>query len=233
MPVLPTLGALLAVCTLALSGCSLPRAESKDTPPARAVELTFGYQGEAGDGFIDQTLTITNKGSAAGAPDLEIVALDAEGAELPDVDVVTAFGTDDGGQVVPAYTEVTDILKFKGAQAGDVADVKVTVVDPGTLPDDPPPANDLQVKRFDLSGKSTSENTLGSVLIVNTYDKPIKVKIVGIEFADAEAGDRTHFKQVSPLAGPLELEPGEKVRERIADKYRTRFFASVRAYLVK
>ncbi|MDO9396668.1 MAG: hypothetical protein Q7T71_09005 [Herbiconiux sp.] len=232
---LPTSGALLAVSALvlALAGCALPQADGKDKPAAAPEPaFTFAYTGDGGEGFLDQTLAISNEGDAAAAPDLDIVALDSRGNEMPDITVVTAFGSDEGGQVVPALTEVIDVLKFKGAQAADVADVKVTVVDPGTLADDVPQANNFRVKRFDISGKSTNENTLGSVLIRNTFDEPVTVMIVGLEFAPADDGEPQHFKQVSPLAGPLELQPGEKVRERVADKYRTRFFGSVRAYLV-
>lgn len=230
---LPATGALLAASALVLAGCALPQADGTDTATATPKpSFSFTYTEDGGEGFLDQTLAISNEGDAAAAPDLDIVALDAQGEELPDVEVVTAFGSDAGGQVVPAYTEVIDVLKFKGAQAADVADVEVTVADPGTIDADLPQANDVKVKRFDISGSSDNENTLGSVLVTNTYDKPVRVMVAGLEFAPVEDGEPQQFKQVSPLAGPLELQPGEKVRERVADKYRTRFFGSVRAYLV-
>ncbi|MDO9456145.1 hypothetical protein [Nocardioides sp.] len=232
VPTLGALGALVAGSALSLTGCTLPQADGKDEPAPIGVELSFAYQADGGEGFIDQTLTIANNGDAAGAPDLDIVAVDAQGVVLPDVEVVTAFGSDRGEQVVPAYTEVIEVLKFKGPDAADVADVEVTVTAPGTLPNDLPKANDIKVKRFDISGSTRSENTLGSVLVANTYDKPIRVMVVGIEYAPVEGGEPQHFQRVSPLAGPIDLEPGEKVRERVADKYRTRFYGSVRAFLV-
>lgn len=231
----PALGALLAASTLAtsLTGCALPSADGRDEEAPAAVDLSFSYLAEGGDGFIDQTLTITNAGDAAGAPDLDLVPLDARGREVPGVEVVTAFGSDRGEQVVPAYTEVIDVLKFKGARAGDVADVRVTVADPGTLDADLPPANDIQVKRYDIDGRTTSENTLGSVLVKNSYDRPITVAVVGLEFAPAERGATQHFERVSDLAGPITLQPGEKVREKVEDRYRLRFYGAVRAYLVR
>ncbi|MCW2812723.1 MAG: hypothetical protein JWN84_178 [Nocardioides sp.] len=229
---LPALGAALAVSALSLGGCALPQADGKDQAPPERVDLSFAYEAEAGEGYVDQTLTITNKGAAAGAPDLDLVALDGRGSPLPDVEVVTAFGSDAGEQVVPAYTEVIDILKFKGRRADDVADVRVTVADPGTLRADVPPANDLRVKRFDADGAADNDNTLSSVLLENTYDGPVRVVVVGLEFAPTVGDEPQHFQRVTQLAGPLELAPGEKVRERVADRYRTRFFGSVRAFLV-
>lgn len=232
MPALPRLGAVLVVSTLALAGCALSSADGGEGTDPR-VELSFSYEAEGGEGYLDQTLTIANQGGAAGVPDLDLVALDDRGEPMPDVEVVTAFGSDRGEQVVPAFTEVIEVLKFKGPGAADVADVAVTVADPGTLDVSPPPANDIRIKRFDITGKTDSDNTLGSVLVTNTYDEPIRVQVVGIELAPADAGEPQHFQRVSPLAGPLDLAPGEKVRERVADRYRTRFYGTVRAYLVR
>lgn len=227
------LGVLVAVpVAVVAAGCTLPSAESRSEPAPRAVELEFAYQADGGEGYIDQALTITNSGTAAGAPDLDIVALDARGAELPEVEVVTAFGSDAGRQVVPAYTAVIEVLKFKGPRAADVADVAVTVADPGTLEVDLPPANAIKVKRFDIDGSADNENTLGSVLVTNTYDAPITVRVVGLEFAPADPGEQQHFHRVSELAGPLTLQPGDTVRQRVGAKYRARFFGSVRAFLV-
>jgi hypothetical protein len=215
-----------------LAGCALPSADGKDEEPA-AVELSFSYLADGGDGYIDQTLTITNAGGAAGAPDLDIVPLDADGEEVPGVKVVTAFGSDEGEQVVPAYTEVIDVLKFTGARRDRVADVRVSVADPGTLDADVPPANDIPVKRYDIDGRTASENTLGSVLVKNPYDGPITVAVVGLEFAPAEDGEVQHFERVSDLAGPITLQPGEKVREKVEERYQLRFFGAVRAFLVR
>lgn len=229
----PTLGALLAGSVLVLTGCALPDADGNAESAPGAVDLAFAYTADGGDGFIDQTLAITNNGAAAGAPDLDIVPLDAQGEEVPGVEVVTAFGSDEGQQVVPAFTEVIDVLKFKGKGADDVVDVAVTVADPGTLRDDVPPANDLRVRRFDVGGDPDNENTLGAVALTNTYDAPITVMVVGLEFADAAPGELQHFRRTTALAGPLTIQPGEKVRERVADQYRARFYGSVRAYLVR
>ncbi|WP_148615256.1 hypothetical protein [Nocardioides rubriscoriae] len=233
MRALPRLGAVLAVSCLVLGGCALPSADSNEKAAPRTVELSFDYQAEGGEGYLDQTLTIANQGAAAGAPDLDLVALDAAGEPMPDVEVVTAFGSDRGEQVVPAFTEVIEVLKFKGPDAADVADVRVTVADLGTLDEDPPPANDIRIKRFDVTGKTTSDNTLGSVLVTNSYDKPIRVQVLGLELAPADEGEPQHFSRVTPLAGPLELAPGEKVREKVAAKYRLRFYGTVRAFLVR
>lgn len=233
LPPRGTLLTTLAVSTLALAGCALPNADGNaSTGETDKVVLSFSYEADGGDGYIDQTLTIANSGAAAGAPVLDITPLDASGAVVPGIEVVTAYGSDAGDQVVPAYTEVTDVLKFKGKRADDVVDVEVTVADLGTLEGDYPPANDLSVKRYDIEGKSGNDNTIGSVLVKNPYDQPITIKVAGIEFADTAKGDTQHFKQVSTLLGPITLQPKEKLREKVAVKYRLRFFGSVRAYLV-
>ena len=137
--------------------------------------------------------------------------------------------------MVPAYTEVIDMLKFKGARAPPTW--STSSVDRrrprDARRDDVPPANDLRVKRFDISGSSTNEQTLGE----RAGHQHLREAGHGAgRRASSSPPPRTASRSTSRrsarLAGPLELQPGEKVRERVADKYRTRFFGSVRAYLV-
>lgn len=151
---------------------------------------------------------------------------------LADVKVVTAYGSDEGDQVVPAHTEVVDIVKFRGPGAAEVADVRVELVDVHELDEEVPPANDLRVLRFDVSGeRGPATTTLGSIALTNTYDAPITVVVVGIEYAEVEGTEPQHFKKVTRLAGPVTIAPGEKFRADVATRYQARFFGSVKAYL--
>lgn len=219
-----------------LGGCGLLASDTDEggsrEGASSADQLAFAYQARGEPGFIDQTLTITNSGTEAVAPDLDLVPLDADGAELDGVTVVTAYGSDEGGQVVPALTEVVDIVKFKGRAAADVADVRVEVASVVEVEGEVPPANDLRVLRFDLGGeRGPTTTTLGTIALRNPYDAPVTVVVVGVQYAEIEGDEPQHFNKVSRLAGPVEIAPGEKFRAEVPTRYRTRFFGSVKAYL--
>ncbi len=217
-----------------LTGCSFPFTgdDGDGETSAGDVELAFAYQARAGRGLIDQTVSITNSGGAAAAPVLTYVPLDASGTELSGVRVVTAYGSDRGRVVAPALTEVVDVLRFEGARAAAVADVRVEVGEEGMLDDDWPAANDLQVTRFDLDGRRRPDAaTLGAVALANPYDEAVTVRVVGLRFDRARAGRPQAFTQVDQLAGPVVVESGARVRVEVPRRLGTRFYGSVKAYL--
>lgn len=222
----------LAAAALVLGGCAVPSAESKDEPAVPAPELTFAYRADGGSGYVDQVLTIANTGAVAATPSFDIIPLDATGEQVRGIRVESAFGTDHGGQVVPAYTEVIDILRFEGEDAADVADVRVEEVEPDPFAADVPPANDLRVTRYDVSGSTEDERTLGKVELTNTYDAWVKVRIVGLEYAGDERGTQ-QFTQVTDLTGPISIAPGRTASKAVAAGDQGRFYGSVRAYLVR
>lgn len=233
MRITSTVTAGLLVGLLAVAGCDLSELrESEPTAVAVPAEvpLTFAYAGVNAPGLIDQTLSITNASEVAKAPVLVIVPLDADGGELSDVVVQTAFGSDAGRVVAPADTVVLDVLRFKGKDADAVVDVRVDVTDEGTLADDVPPANDLVVDRFDRQGKASDGRT-ASLEVANTYDAPITVRIVGIEYGFTEADASAQFHRLTELAGPVTIAAGDTYRLDVDKPFSRRYFAFVRAYL--
>jgi hypothetical protein len=219
-----------------LAGCGGGGDEAPAPEPQ--VELSFTFTADGGDGFVDQTLDITNEGDAAGAPTLAYTALADDGSELSRVKVATAFGSDRGALVVPGRTEVYDVLRFTGKDARKVADVKVEVSDPGTLADDVPPANDLALRLFDPTGRRTENDEIVEVSVRNPFDQPITVDVVGLEFDDDTDGTTgrkppavEQFRRASLLAGPLTVEPGTTASAKVPRRYLTRFFGSVETHL--
>ena len=90
-------------------------------------DLTFEYRAYGGDDQIDQVLEITNDGTTAVVPTLDITPLDKSGQPIPGVKVSSAYGSERGERVVPAYFTDIDLLHFEGERAGDVRDVRVRV----------------------------------------------------------------------------------------------------------
>ncbi|WP_345454307.1 hypothetical protein [Nocardioides marinquilinus] len=228
------LAGVLVVGLLA-AGCG---GGSEEAPaPDPQVELSFTFTSDGGDGFVDQTLDITNEGDAAGATVLAYTALADDGSELPGVKVATAFGSDRGGLVVPASTQVYDVLRFTGKDARRVSDVRVEVTDPGTLEDDVPPANDIALKLFDPTGRRTQNDELARLSVRNPFDQPITVDVVGLEFPDDSSGTTgkapavEQFTRASLLVGPLTVEPGTTASAKVPRRYLTRFFGSVETHL--
>jgi hypothetical protein len=165
------------------------------TPP-----LTFAYHRTTGPGYIDQTLDISNPTTTGYVLVLKFVPMNAAGAQLPDVTVTTAFGSDRGAMLVPAGTKVYDILAFAGADAADVADVSVVVVhktaDAGApvrpqLPTD---------QRIDADGEPTGESgTFAGVELTDPDTVPIRVGLVCIHWDQPPAGQSQQAISVTPV----------------------------------
>ncbi|MFI7064653.1 hypothetical protein ACIBL3_26920 [Kribbella sp. NPDC050124] len=118
----------LALLTIAvgITGCSRAPERPMTTKPD---QLFISYQRHGPSGYMDQVLTILNKGPSAAAPTLEITPLDSTGAPVPGITVRTAYGTDRGKVVVSSQGEGFDVLAFSGADVARLADVRVKVRD--------------------------------------------------------------------------------------------------------
>ncbi|CAN5692815.1 hypothetical protein BH11ACT8_BH11ACT8_28120 [soil metagenome] len=226
---------LVGVLALGASGCELgnPTPTGPATPAATPgpAQLDFAYEASGGDGRIDQTGTITNSGDRAEAPVLDFTPLASDGSVVAGVTVQTAFGSDSGLVVAPALTQVIDILRFKGSDAADVADVRVEIADEGAAYEDPPPANDLVVERFDGKGRP-STGRAASISVTNPYDKPVQVRIVGLEFSPVGDGGTQQFRRLTPLTPDVvTIEAGGTYEQDVDKPYSRRFFGALKAYV--
>lgn len=95
-----------------MAGCSASVGENHAaTANVDESALTFSYKGIADPGFMDQTLTIDNSAGTPVVLTAHLTARDAEGNPLPEVDVRTLYGSDEGRLVVLPGENV-DVLAF-------------------------------------------------------------------------------------------------------------------------
>lgn len=168
-------GALAMSSTLA--GCGSSTTES---------DLSFSYVGSADSGFIDQTLTIVNRGRSSVAPTLEIVAVDADGQEIPDIVVETAFGSDRGALVVFGGSNY-DVLQFDGPARERVANVMVSVTSLRAVdlaPDTEPPT----VEALAAGTVVSPSDMFDAVQITNDADVSFQVRVLYLEWEESAPG---------------------------------------------
>lgn len=178
-----------------------------------ADRLSFAYVGSAPSGFIDQTLTITNKGRIPIAPTLKIVALDAGGHELPELTVHTAFGSDRGELVVIAGSNV-EILQFEGPDRGRVADVRVTVVGAREVS---LPADVVQPTVTALAnGEPTvPSSSFDQVLISNSGAAKLPVRVVYVVWEPIIEGMSQQAASVSTVVDSAKVEGNADLLEQV------------------
>jgi hypothetical protein len=192
----------LAVLTL-VSGCSLYRpALSRDED----LLLVCEYLAESGDEYMNQFLEIRNQSGKSVAPTLELIALDRRGRFLPDVEVATVYGSDQGQLIVPP-SGGGDVLIFTGAGAERVADVRVNVRHVYQT-DYPLSESEVRVDVFDQAGLLVTRNDLfESVLLTNDNPDEVIVRLVYIVWDMPPSGRTQQAEQVVPI-GDLFWVPG-------------------------
>lgn len=170
-----------------------------------AGELSFSYRGSADPGFIDQTLTITNRGGRSVAPTLEFVPVDANGREIPDIAVTTVFGSDRGDLVVLGG-ENYDILRFEGPNRERVANVTVSVADVRSIdlaPDTEPPDVEPLARGVVVSAGEQFD----AVQITNDADVRFQVRVLLIEWDESEPGISQQAASVTDVIYAATVEP--------------------------
>ena len=197
---------------------------------ANEPDLAFDYQATAEPGYMDQTLAIENPGGTGLAPVLELTPLDASGEPIRGIRVRTAYGSDSGRVVVPPRTAVVDVLRFEGARARDVEDVRVAVrevdeVDAGTI------AEAAVVQRLDRAGRPVEDfEPFHAFRVSNENDVEIDVRVVVIEWEDPPPGESQQAVRVTPVSSLLSIAPGGEETVRLPAGLRGRVVGSVKAY---
>ncbi|WP_369185534.1 hypothetical protein [Streptomyces sp. Y1] len=212
----------LVLSTVALAGCSSggtsPAPAAAASPPAgstssaapsaaapvaaspTAAPLSFRYHALGKQEFIDQTLSIGNRGRTSVAPTLAITAVDGSGKDLPDVRVTTAYGSDRGSLVVQPGGGF-DVLAFSGAGADQVADVRVTVKEsaPADLPAD---ASLVEAEPADAAGRPMSKfDAFEQVVLNNPNTTAVSVRVVYLVYDEPQPGKSQQAVEAVPIGG--------------------------------
>ncbi|MET9960077.1 hypothetical protein ABZ128_13650 [Streptomyces sp. NPDC006326] len=171
-----------------------PAASSTVTP------LSFSYHALGKQEYIDQTLSIHNDGRTSVVPTLAITAVDNTGKDLPDVRVTTAYGSDRGSLVVQPRGGY-DVLAFSGADASQVADVKVTVKE--LVPSDfPADVSDVKAQPADAAGQPMSKfDAFDQVILKNPNNTAVPVRIVYLVYDQPKPGLSQQATEVVPIGG--------------------------------
>jgi hypothetical protein len=190
--------------------------------------LAFDFQLDAPLGQIEQTLWIENSGGTGLAPVLELTPLDASGEPIPGVTARTAFGSDRGEVVVPAYMEVLDVVRFEGRRKRDVEDVAVRVAKADEVA--AKAAAEPEIQRLDRGREVPYESFFDSVRVTNGDRIPIEVRVVLIEYEDPPPGQSQQFVRATPLSSLIKLAAGGAKTLRLPRELRGRVIGSVKPY---
>jgi len=187
---------VLALAGLLPAGCGLVPVVA---PRPALPKLEIQYVASSGEGRMNQLLGITNLGPRSYVPVLKLSAVDELGIKLPDVTVSTIYGSDRGGLVAPTHTVVFDVLRFTGAHADQVADVRATVLRASRVTY-PEMKTELVVTPFDAAGDEVTRNDLFTrVRIGNDNDQPLTVRLVYIVWNDPPEGRTQQADHTEPI----------------------------------
>jgi hypothetical protein len=194
--------ATLLALTLALGGCTLM--------PTDESELSFKYHAFGGEHVMDQVLEITNDGAGAVVPTLDITPLDGHGQPIDGLTVTSAFGSERGSRVLPAYFTDIDVLKFEGERAGQVRDVRVRVEKLEQV-DYPAMDEEVSVERFD-DGRvvAAGDATFDAIELTNPNPDDVPVKVALIGWAAAPKGQPQQAEWVIPLSDDVVTVPARR-----------------------
>jgi hypothetical protein len=165
----------------------------------RSQALRFTYHEHNAPGMMDQTLEITNAGSSAVVPTLEIVPVDSSGAVLAGIHVSTAYGSDAGRLLAPAQTTSIDVLAFTGGDASKVADVRVNVRASDKV-EFPVAPQGVVVQAVDAAGQPTSKyEPFSAVKLTNPNRQKVAAGVVCILWDQPPDGQSQQASEVVPL----------------------------------
>ncbi|MFD8705186.1 hypothetical protein ACFV1W_21665 [Kitasatospora sp. NPDC059648] len=176
---------------------STPATHTPATGPA-AASLSFRYHALGKQEYIDQTLAINNNGQTSVVPTLTITAVDSSGKDLPDVQVTTAYGSDRGSLVVQPGGGY-DVLAFHGADARQVADVKVSVKVTAAA-DLLASASPVEAQPADSTGQPlTKFDAFDQVILKNPNKTAVSVRVVYLVYDQPPPGASQQAIEVVPI----------------------------------
>lgn len=162
-----------------LSGCSSDGAGTAQTPGSGldASQIETEFTRIAPQGYIDLSFKVGNPFDVPIILTGRLVARDANGADLPDVTLTSAFGVERGQLVLMPGGDV-DIVRVQGPGAAKVEDVALE--DLAIEPTDAEPVtDDVDVERLDKRGEPLEyAMTARAVRLTNPNDVPVRMRVV-------------------------------------------------------
>ncbi len=134
----------------------------------------------------------------------------------------TAFGSDRGQVVVPPGSVELDFLRFEGARARDVEDVRVEVagVEPVAAPR---VAQDVEVQRFDRRGRPVEmADFFDSFRVTNPADDTVAIRVALLEYEEPPPGEAQQAIRVTQVTPLLRLKSGAQQTFTLPPKLRGR-----------
>ncbi|MBE2315526.1 hypothetical protein DVA67_006035 [Solirubrobacter sp. CPCC 204708] len=173
-----------------------------------AEELSFSYQAIGEEDEFDQVLTIKNDGLGAVAPKLKITPLDSTSQPISGLKVTSAFGSTNGTMIIPSFFEDFDILKFEGARADEVYDVRVEVVELKQVDYPDMPEGGVVIEQYLNEGKPSKEfdDPFDALELHNPNDDDLTIKIALIAWQEKEGDAPQQFDWVI-TSGPAVTVP--------------------------
>ena len=181
--------AVIVALALALGGCTFPTEED---------EMSFKYTAYGGEENYDQVLEIASDGFSGVTMDLDITPLDDAGQPIEGVTVTSAFGSADGGQVIPPFFTDYDLLKFEGDRANEVRDVRVEIRDLDQV-DYPEMEEAIKYARFDDGLRVGDDETFDAIELTNTNDDALAVKVALMYWGERPESDPQQYEWAIPL----------------------------------
>lgn len=148
---------------------------------------------------MDQNLLIGNSGSSAVVPVLAYQPYGANGRDLTEIQVTTAFGSDRGELVVPEQGWY-EVLSFRGDDVSKIVDVQVTVVGVEAVKY-PNIKKEFKTQFLDAAGEPTYGGDFESVRVTNDGALNVMVRLVYLVLDNPPSGSPQQPIRIIPLAG--------------------------------
>lgn len=171
LPIL--IGALMTV-----SACSAVTTDDGAEPRAPyGSEFTTTFTRIAESGYIDMSLDFENPTDDPVTLDGRLVARDASGAVLPDVQITTAFGTESGRAIVLPGVNV-DLVQLEGHGEQQVREITLESANVTAVEVSPETAY-VELKSLDGDGREL-EYDMGAqqVSLENPNPFPVRIRVV-------------------------------------------------------
>lgn len=160
------------------AGCSAATSDGDAASPAPdGSEIATTFTRIAESGYIDMSLDFENPTGTPVILDGRLVARDASGAVLPDVQVTTAFGTESGRAVVLPGVNV-DFVQLDGPEEQQVRDITLEGSN-ATAVEVSPETDYVELKPLDGDGRELEyDMEAQQVSLENANPFPARIRVV-------------------------------------------------------
>jgi hypothetical protein len=180
--------AILSGALIAAPGCTAQTGDSRSGPQTSDdPAFTTTFTRIADTGFIDMSLDVENPTDEPVTLVGRLVARDSSGAELPEVRVGTAFGTETGKAVVYPGVNV-DFVQLEGRGENRVREITLEDLDVTVL-DSPADTEYVELKALDSGGRELDyDMDAHEVRLENPNPFAVRIRVVLMVLRAPEEG---------------------------------------------